>query len=180
MRSLLLVACLAACSGAPSTIPDDAVRALARGGAARVLLDGARVTGVAVAIEPSQLPDTVRRIGEALLPGDSWVLCAREWSAAGVGFRLEKQLGAGQFRTALLDAQGEVLERTHEVPLAQAPRVAHAGVLVRCEVVQRAPGEEAFRLTFTSDQAPAEIVECSVDGRVVSEARVTRGVELWH
>jgi len=118
---------MAACSMAP-TVPSSVARLMAEapeGQPARLLLSGDRVVSAAVALGRGSLPRPVRTTIDAVAPQGEVTFRGREWSRRGEGFRIEKLYvidGVEHRRTALIAADGVVLERAHSVPVGEIPK----------------------------------------------------------
>lgn len=122
-------------------------------------------------------PAPAERTAAGVQPDGELRLRAREWSAAGAGWRFVKEYPDGQRRSLLVTDDGQVLERTHslaEVPaeLQQALQAAGRGDVEGVDVVQAAPGVEWIRVTQSTPRG-RRIVELALDGSV---RRVTRSL----
>lgn len=129
MRGLLPLAtttlAFASCTGT-SGASTSLARLLAEsppGAAARLWLSGDRIVAAAAPLGPGSLPPAVRTSLDAVAPGGATTFVGREWGARGDGFRIEKHYTEpAHSRSALLAADGAVLERAHTVPLAEVPQ----------------------------------------------------------
>lgn len=182
---------LLACAAAPG-LPPDFTRELARGeaGAGRIELRGARIETVSAPIAEADLPERVVVAVEAIQPGGTTVEVSRVWRGDLETFSVTKSYGEGaaaQRRSALLTAGGEVIERTHEIPISEVQGAAHRAVTAlsrgsirRVEVVQPAPGVERYRFWLGQADRSSWVVECSLAGEQVQVARCLEAeVRAW-
>lgn len=178
LGTLLAAACAAprlppgfaeAAEAAPSEVP------------VRVWIEGDRLVGAAVPVGPGGLPAAVRHAVDAIAPGGEQLFAGREWGPWGEGFRIEKRYvepGQESFRSLLLTADGQVLERSHSVPLAQIPNeilLAAMSIgrdLLRCEIVSGPAAEQFWRATLRDRIGRDRMAIVSLDGRIESTARV--------
>jgi len=149
--------------------------------AVRFTTDGDRLQSVAIPLDYRQLPETLRRIADAIAPGGEVEYFARELGAR-EGWRMEKRYVPDDpaaptlRRTLLLGLDGEVLERSHQIPLGEVPQQVLRGALdfgrdvERAEVVQ-ADGEW-FRLQVRNAFGWHHVVDLDADGAVRGAVRV--------
>jgi hypothetical protein len=149
----------------------------------RLVLTGDAVTGAAVPLGPGGLPAPVRTTVESVIPGGSVAFSGREWGAHGDGYRIEKRYreAAGEsFRSILVDAQGQILERTHSVAMAKVPPViARMAMTVgrdlrRCDIVSDATRETAWRAIVGDGLGHTHIVTLDLSGNIQDAHRVVQ------
>ncbi|MFO1076710.1 MAG: hypothetical protein U1E73_03180 [Planctomycetota bacterium] len=155
---------------------------------ARLWLEGDRIAAAAVATGPGSLPQAVRTAVEAVEPGGETVFQGREWGARGEGYRVDKHYvlaGQDHRRTALVAADGRVLERGHSVPIAEVPQAVLAAALdvgptvVEAMIVSGPEVEEFWRCEVTDRLGRSYVVTVGLDGGrrgVVRRVAATVGV----
>lgn len=173
---------LAACAtgvGVPPGFP----ALLAEGPAeapARLWIAEGGIVAAAVAVGPGALPPAVRQSLESVAPRGEVTFQGREWGPRGDGFRIEKRYridGAEHTRSALIAADGTVLERTHSVPLAEAPQNVLGTALQiaqRIDDVQFVSGREraeCWRLLATDRLGRTYVLTVGLDGRLIGSLR---------
>jgi hypothetical protein len=90
---------------------------------ARLWLAGDRIVAAAAPLGPGSLPPAVRTSLDAVAPAGTTTFVGREWGHRGDGFRIEKHYSEPDHsRSALIAADGSVLERAHTLPLAEVPQ----------------------------------------------------------
>lgn len=145
-----------------------------QGTAVRIVTDRDELVGVAVPVGPGGLPAHVRMRVDAIQPGGDAVFEGREWGPRGDGFRVDKRYREGSeehWRSVLVSAQGEVLERSHSLPLPEVPQAVLLSAMrdgrrdvTRIDIVSGGFREELYRL-WTVDRIGREyVVECDLDG----------------
>jgi hypothetical protein len=172
---------LAACSAA--RVPPS-LQALLRDSPenvpARLTIEQNRIVGAAVPIGPGELPPAVRTALEAVVPGGELTFRGREWGPRGAGFRVDKRYpdsGGGQVRSALVGADGTVLERSHSVPLAEVPQhvlaigLATGPIVDDARIVSGPDHEEHWSLSVRDRQGHVSTVTVSLDGRRLATRR---------
>ena len=177
--SLVVIAAFAACSSA-QWVPDDAMRLMAEAPCdqpARLLVVSNRVVTASVAISRSSLPPAVRTTIDAVAPLGKTLFRGREWSDRGDGYRIEKEYlidGSRHVRTALIDADGHVLERAHSVPIGEVPQAILGAAL---EI-----GPEIREMTIVSGPEREEFWRATVGTRIgrTYVVRIGLGGQLLH
>lgn len=185
VRPCVLSACwLASCQAPPALPPGFAALAAdaPESQPLRLQLADDRIVAAAVPLGPGGLPAAVRPLLLAIEPGGETVYEAREWSWRGDGYRVEKVYGEGreqQFRSALIAADGTVLERSHSVPIGEVPQavllVAMAGgrrELLRAEIVSDRDREVLWRLSLRDGGGRRFSTEVALDGSAAAVRRV--------
>lgn len=147
---------------------------------ARLWIAGDRIVAAAVAVGPGTLPPPVRQSLEAVAPHGEVTFQGREWGPRGEGFRIDKQYridGVEHTRSALITADGTVLERSHSVPVAEAPQAVLGTALQfgqRIEDVQIVSGrerEECWQLLLTDRLGRTILLTTDLDGRLIGSLR---------
>jgi hypothetical protein len=147
---------------------------------ARLWLAEGRVVAAAVALGTGALPPAVRQTLEAVAPRGEVTFQGREWGPRGDGFRIEKLYridGADHTRSALIAADGTVLERTHSVPLDKTPQAILATAMQeaqRIDDVQIVSGrerEECWRLLASDRLGRTLVLTIGLDGRRIGSLR---------
>jgi hypothetical protein len=128
------------------------------------------------------LPNTlVRATIEAVTPGGEVVFLGREWGRSGDGFRVEKRYVDGtseSFRSALIDEQGEILERSHTLPPTKVPPAVLGAAMKlgrdirRCEIVSDAVAEREWRIRCVDGGGRTFVTTVSLDGRLLHAQRL--------
>ncbi len=189
-RSLLAVTlALGACAAAR----DDRARLLALlpdappGTPARLSLAGDRIVAASAPIVASMLPPAVRTVFDAIAPGGTPTLLAREWNERGDGYRLETrhpELG-GAVRSVFATADGDVLERWHTVPVPDVPQQVLATALRtgptidEARIVSGAEREEHWAFVVRDRVGRTFVVDVGLDGAPRGRRRqLTARVEL--
>lgn len=180
--SLALLGLLAACQSGP-TLPRGFAALLAEAPndqLVRLQCDGDRLVGVCVPIAGAALPPAVRQTLDAVAPRGELRFCGREWGLGGDGFRIEKvyRLDRGdQVRSAWIAADGTVLERSHSVPVLEAPQPVLAALtefgtgLDELHVVSGPWSGEVWRATIGDRLGRTFVVEVSPTGQRLRAVR---------
>lgn len=185
----LLCAGLASCT-ATSGLPHEFAAELARGepGTGRIEVRDGEIGIVSAPVAAADLPEPVVIAVEAIQPGGTTLEISRVWRGGVVSFSVVKLYGEGeaaQRRRAWLTANGEVIERAHQIPtaeVAEAAREAAAAVgeIEIAEVVQTEPGVEHYRFWLRGDSGAQFVAECSLRGTDLRVARrLTAEVRAW-
>lgn len=188
--ALLAISVLSGCAtgGLPSGFA-AALAAAPTSPPARLHLVGEAIVGAAVPAGPGALPRPVRVAADGIAPGGETVFAGREWGPAGDGFRIEKLYREGAdeaFRSVLLDASGDVLERTHSVPLPDVPTAVLATALrvgrevTRCEIVADGSRETGWRATVHNGAGWTFVVAIGLDASLQHVQRVLDARLLAH
>ncbi len=151
----------------------------------RIELDGSRIVELSAPIRAADLPQTVARAVESIQPGGSKISVAQVWRSSDVAYRIETEYVNGrstELRSVLLDEDGQVIERSHQVSLREVGRIARLlvadldrGETRRVEVVQQGAGEESYRFHLRLPDGRRTIVRCGLDG---GDMRVARALPV--
>ena len=186
MRGSLLLAlsfALAACAAAP--VPDDLQQWLQDAppeSAARLTLRDGAVAAAAVAIDPRNLPATVRTALEAVAPAGKMTFCGREWSSRGDGYRIDKDYTdqpEPHTRSLLLAANGQVLERSHSVGIADVPQhilatALQTGPRIDVAHIVSGPEHEEYWLVIVRDRSDRSYrLHIGLEGQELSRSRTS-------
>lgn len=153
---------------------------------ARLLLRGNHCIAAAAGIGPGALPQAAKAAMDAVAAGGETVFLGREWSHLGENYRVEKRYSDGNtesFRSALVTADGEVLERSHTVPANKVPPVVLGAAmkfgrdLRRCDIVSDTAAEREWRIQCIDGGGRTFVVVVSLDGSPIAADRVI-GVSL--
>jgi hypothetical protein len=181
MRCVALVCVLSACAGLGKP-PAAFVREVGRAGHVRVERHGDAVVAYAIDTTRAALPRAAAVTIAAVQPGGAHTRWETTWQRGKILYRATTRYaepGVGT-RSVLVDAEGAVHERTHEVAMAQLASgdlaAAHAacskelaGAEARYEIVQGPDGEW---LRAAADDG-TRIVDCEFSGVL----RSVRGLE---
>jgi hypothetical protein len=178
------LALLAACS-ASRGVPAGFAEALAEApedAAARLVLEGDRITTAAAGVGRTALPEAVRTTIEAVAPRGELLFAGLEWGPRGEGFRVDKRYthGTPHVRTVLVAPDGRVLERGHSVPIAQVPQAVlaialrMAPLVDEAMIVSGAEVEEFWRCTVRDRAGRTFVATVGLDGRLLGRARRLR------
>ncbi|GAB4152875.1 MAG: hypothetical protein Fur0037_21710 [Planctomycetota bacterium] len=178
----LLSAWLAGSCAATEALSREAVHDLAEAssdGPVRLTLRGTEVVSSSVPVSRAGLPERVRTMIEAIAPGGTTLRLSRERGPLGEGYRVEKDLGNGDFRAMLIAPDGSVLERSHAVPLGEVPQQVLLAATApgridvrRCEIVSDGARETGWRILVLDGAGRAYSCECSLDGDLLSRSRI--------
>lgn len=158
---------------AAATAPEEAP--------ARIWLQGDRIVGAAAAIGPGALPQPARAAMDAVALGGEQTFLGREWGARGEHYRVEKRYqegGAESYRSALVTADGDVVERSHTVPVGKVPPVVLGAAmkfgrdLRRCDIVCDAVAEREWRIHCVDGGGRTFVVSVGLDGSPLGASRV--------
>jgi hypothetical protein len=175
-----LAAALSGCAGAgPGPGPALELFADAPGeGAVRLELAGAALAAAAVPIGEDLLPPTVRTTIEAIAPGGALTFLGFESGPRGVGYRAEKRYAeSAQSRSALVAADGKVLERWHSVPVRDVPTdvlraIADLGATVdEARIVSGPVREERWTFLVRDRLQRRRVVDVSLRGEALAQRR---------
>lgn len=181
-RALPALLVLGACA-TNATMPRDLAAQLAEAPtepASRIWIDGDRIVAAAIAVGPGALPLAVRTTIDAVAPRGELLFQGREWSARGDGFRIEKRYRENAIehtRSALIAANGDVLERSHSVPIAEAPQNVLAAAMERghrvdeVRIVSGATQEEYWSCTVSNRIGAVYVVDVSLTGKLLRTKR---------
>ncbi len=158
-----------------------AVRELPPGGRAVVEYRNGKPRRYAASSDPETIPPAARRTAEEFVqPGGTTVSTMREWGASGTGFRFVKKYGEqGLLRSVLVNATGDVLERSHQIPLEAAPGAARASVqstvdgkIVQVDVIQRKlRSTDHYRFTVWPSDGSHRYVVTTAEGTIVEQGQ---------
>lgn len=159
---------------AAATAPEEAP--------ARLWLQGDRIVGAAAAIGPGALPQPARTAMDAVAPGGEQTFLGREWGPRGEHFRVEKRYvdgsGAATYRSALVTAEGQVIERSHSIVVNKVPPAVLGEAmklgrdLRRCDIVSDAITEREWRIHCVDGGGRTFVVVVDMDGSLIAANRV--------
>lgn len=174
----LLAAILAGCS-TPSAEGAfaDALRRAPAGATATVGWRDGEIALYQISLAEENIPAAARRTADQFIqPEGRSIFRGQEWGPAGSGFRFVKEYESPPGRRSVLVTRtGEVLDRSHEIPVADCPAAARAtaaalGEIRRVEVVQRGD-QEQLRIALTKDKARWSLV-LDLDGNLLRSSRI--------
>ena len=176
LRCLWLIA-LVGCTATPS--PANLLGHAEPKQSVRLSLAGNTVIGTAVPIAFRTIPQLARTTSEAIAPKGTLEFCAREIGPRGEGFRLEKRYEQPfpHVRSVLVDELGNVLERSHTVPVGKVPQdvlgaALGEGTVVDSAAIVSGPIREEFWRVVTQDRrGRIFVITIDLDGNVVSQLR---------
>src|SRR5262245_37248794 len=182
-RLLVCLSALAAACAGPGLPAGFAAAAAAapEDTPARLWIDGDAVVAAAAGVGPGGLPLAVRTAIDAVAPGGELQFAGREWSAAGDGYRVDKRYVDGpdeSFRSALIAADGAVLERSHSVPIGKVPTAVLTAALTvgrdvrRCEIVADAAQETGWRAIVSDGAGRSFVATIGLQGGLRSVYRI--------
>jgi len=156
----------------------------------RVEVDGSTVR-LSAPLRENDLPEDAAIAARSVQPDGTTVEVARIWTDDGVAFRLRKAYVHGReltLRTAVVTADGKVLERSHEIAQTQLPDAARdaldhtvTGKMIRVFAVQGHPGVEFYRTELERADGARLLAECRADGGGLRVARVIDAeLTAWH
>jgi hypothetical protein len=158
-----------------------AVRVMPADGKVILEFRDGRLTRYAASVDPATVPAAARRTADEIVqPGGKSVFVGREWSIEASGYRFVKVYeDGGSFRTVLVDADGKVLARSHQIPVQDCPAMArdaiHAlgsGKILRVEVVQRQRGtKDIYRFGLVDDQGRRWFAVVTAAGFLIERGR---------
>ena len=145
----------------------------------RLSLVGDRVVQTSVPVDFGNLPLLARTTCEAIAPGGILTFCGREKGPRGEGFRLEKiyEQPFAHMRSVLADAKGNVMERSHTLPLKKVPQqvlgvaLATGTMVESAEIVSGPLREEFWRIVTQDRRGRIFVVTVSLNGTLISEQR---------
>jgi hypothetical protein len=143
----------------------------------RLVIAGNTVISTAVPVDFRTVPALARTTADAIAPNGVLEFCAREIGARGDGFRLEKryELPFPHLRSVLVDELGNVLERSHTVPVAKVPQgvlsgALRVGTLVETVSIVSGPTKEEFWRIITKDRRGRTfVITVDLNGHVLSQ-----------
>ena len=184
-RALISALALAtgACSSGPP-LPDGFAASLDRAADSmpvRIHTSGDALASLAMPTDHRSVPADLRRTLEAIAPGGDVTYCARILGTE-PGWLVEKSYPTDDgpaephTRSVRVRDDGSLIERTHQLPLAEVPRSVLRAALgigndVRHARVVQAEGEW-FRLTVDNAFGWQHEVDVSADGDVLAVVRV--------
>lgn len=182
-RAILTTLVATACSSGPP-LPGGFAEALDASPDAmpvRLVTDGDSLSSLAVPTDHRAVPADLRRSLESIAPGGEVTYCARVLGDD-PGWLVEKTYPTGggaaepHSRSVRVRDDGSLVERTHQLPLAEVPRsVLRAALGVGSDVrharVVQADGEW-FRLTVDNAFGWRHEVDVSPDGDVLATVRI--------
>jgi len=160
-----------------------AIRELPPGGRVVIEYREGKVRRYAASVDPETIPAAARRTADEFVqPGGTTVATMREWGATGSGFRFVKKYGEqGLLRSVLVNATGDVLERSHQILLETAPAAARASVqstavgkIIHVDVIQRElRSADHYRFTVWTSDGLHRYVVCTGEGTIVEQGLQT-------
>ena len=147
---------------------------------ARLWILDDHVISASVALGPGSLPAAVRQSLDAVAPRGEVMFQGREWGPRGEGYRIDKRYqidGAEHTRSALIASDGTVLERSHSVPVKEAPQDVLAAALrvgphvQSVEIVSGREHEEYWRCVVADRLGRMFVATVGMDGRLVGAMR---------
>lgn len=179
IRCLWLIALVGASGCAAPTVPTGPLADAEPNQTPRIGLAGDRVVSLAVPIDIRSLPGRARTSIDAIAPEGRLVFCASERGPRGAGFRVERayEKPFEHVRSILATAAGEVLERSHTVPLTKVPQHVLAAALTpsslveSAEIVSGPEREEFWRIVTKDRRGRVFVVRVGLDGTHLSVMR---------
>ena len=176
--------------GSVHQLPSDFAESVANAPAAapsRMLVQGGEILEIAVPLTDAALPEAARVAIDAVQPAGKTVAVERVWSERGAGFGVTKIYDdgvAGRRRSVVVDATGNVLERSHEIEAGRVPPVVmqriqalRVGDIRLVEAVQYRPGDEHYRFLLQTSDGIRTLAQCRVDSSDLHFGRVI-GAEI--
>lgn len=167
---------LTGCASAPGPSLGELLRDAVVGEHARLTVEGDQVVAFATPFDYRALPAAARKTCDTVAPEGALLYCASERGPRGAGFRVEKryQEPVPHERSLLVDAAGRVLERSHTLPVSDAPQhvlgtALGCGPFVERVEIVSGPVREEFWRVLVKDRR----------GRVFT-ATIDLGGELLH
>ncbi|MHC4077969.1 MAG: hypothetical protein ACYST0_05940 [Planctomycetota bacterium] len=148
-------------------------------GVCRITVRNGHLLRYSAPVHPQDVPLKVREMMDKLGEGGRTAYVAREWGPDGPGYRWDRLVrpdpdGRDERRSWLLNDDGQVMERSYEIPPAQAPAkvLAHATALglgrdaiLWISIVLGAPGDEGrYRMLVKDRDGRQRMVESRADG----------------
>lgn len=181
LRRHALTCLLAAAGCSTAGTPADITAELAESpgdGVPRLWLAGDRIMAVAAPLQHRDLPRPVALMADAIAPGGSRTFVGREWGPRGTGYRIDCTFtDPPHVRSMLLTPAGEVLERSHTVPLAEVPERVLATALRIAPLVDSAAivsgpeREEHWTIVMRDRSGRRFSARIALDGREIDHHR---------
>lgn len=176
IRCLWLIA-LAGCSAAP--VPTGMLAEAEPDQVARITLAGNQIVSLATPVDIRSLTAKSRTTCDAIAPGGQLQFCAHESGPRGTGFRVERSYEKpfAHTRSVLVDTAGNVLERSHTLPLIKVPQHVLAAALTSsssvesAEIVSGPVREEYWRIITKDRRGRVYVVQVSLEGEQQSRLR---------
>jgi len=176
LRCMWLIG-LASCAATPSAA--NLLNNAEPNRAVRLAIAGNTVISTAVPVDFRSVPALTRTTADAIAPNGVLEFCAREIGPRGDGFRLEKryELPFPHLRSMLIDGLGNVLERSHTVPVGKVPQGVLSGALQvgtfieTAAIVSGPTSEEFWRIVTKDRRGRIFVVTIDLNGRVLSQLR---------
>ena len=170
---------LLGCAGPTDPTPEF-VRQVGTVGRVRLQRDDGGTVAIAVEAERRHLPRAAAVTVAALQPGGERTDFELVWSGARALFRATTWYvaGDGHVRTVLVDRDGQVVERSHQVTPIAGDALARAratlssaldGQVARFEIVH---GEGAGEWLRAHAADGTRVVDCDLDGRLRGECAI--------
>ncbi len=149
----------------------------------RLWFDGSTLVAAATGIGPHRLPAPVRATIDGVAPAGELLFVGRECGPFGDGFRVDKRYRDGSeesFRSALIAADGSVLERRHSVPLAQVPAAVLTTAMRvgrdvrRCEIRSDSAHEVGWNAIVVDGAGHTYELELGLDAALLARHRLVR------
>jgi hypothetical protein len=146
---------------------------------ARMTLSGGKIASIASPVDYYSLPTQAKTASEAIQPGGKVTFCALERGSRGQGYRVEKnyQKPFAHKRSLLVKADGEVLERSHTLPLSRVPQHVLASALTvgqsiqTAEIVSGPISEEYWHLVVHDRRGRVFLAKIDLQGNLLATAR---------
>jgi len=133
---------------------------------------GTGILGVAAPVEYRELPARARTTCDGIAPGGELQFCGWERGERGLGYRVEKSYDepVEHVRSLLVDGDGNVMERSHTVPVAKVPEhvlsaaLAGGSFVDRAEIVSGPVREEYWHLVVRNRHGEVFLCRIGLDG----------------
>jgi len=146
---------------------------------ARMTLSGDQIVSLAVPVDLRSLPAAVHATCDTIAPPGRELFCGREQGPRGSGYRVERAYSEPfeHQRSLLVNFDGEVLERSHTLPLGKVPQhvlavaLNNATTITSAEIVSGPVREEYWRLVAKDRRGRASLIIVDLEGNELSRFR---------